>query len=78
MNDRFLAKFPIQRFEQPILGIVEVKAGYAPCVRYAGTLWRFKCEELDTPDVADQQLVKIIGRQGNSLIVELEAIDAQA
>lgn len=72
---------PIEWFRKPVPAILAIETGYPPLVRYAGTLWRFRCAGVDPHHLphplTDGQLIKIVGRQGNTLFIELETSDDQ-
>ena len=66
---------PIKRFSQPIIATVEVEEGFLPRIRYNGTTWKFRCQKSSAVAFSNGQEVKVVGRQGICLLVELEAIN---
>lgn len=66
---------PIKRFAQPVIAAVEVEEGFLPRIRYNGTTWKFRCPKSGAVALTHGQEVKVVGRQGICLLVELEAID---
>jgi len=55
----------------PVTGSVEIHDRYPPRIKYAGTLWRFRICGNSTTPLTHRQLVTIVGRQGNSLLIKI-------
>lgn len=55
------------------LATMDVRQGSPPLVKFAGTFWRFRVYGAKPSTFVDGQMVKILGRQGNCLLIELEA-----
>jgi hypothetical protein len=70
--ERLFAPAPPRLFSSPILGTMGVKEGSPPLVKFAGTLWRFRVCRAELHTFVDGQVVKILGRQGNRLLIEPE------
>lgn len=56
----------------PISATMDVQPGSPPLVKFAGTFWRFRVRGSEPSTFIDGQVVKIVGRQGNCLLIELE------
>jgi hypothetical protein len=61
----------------PIQATIDVGDGCSPLVKFAGTFWRFKLCGLLPSTFVDGQPVKILGIQGNCLLIEMEACDGK-
>lgn len=71
-HDRRFANFPIRMFPTPTSGRMDVRQGFPPLVKFAGTFWHFRVHGRRPSTFIDGQRVKILGRQGNCLLIELE------
>ncbi|NJR59415.1 MAG: hypothetical protein HC769_11520 [Cyanobacteria bacterium CRU_2_1] len=63
---------PLRLLPTPILARMDVPPGSPPLVKFAGTFWRFRVYGSEPCTFVDGQMVKILGRQGNCLLIELE------
>jgi hypothetical protein len=71
-QDTFFSAPPVHQFETPVPASIEIEAGYTPMVRYSGSLWRFKYDGLYSRCWTNKQIVQIIGRQGNTLLIKVQ------
>lgn len=63
---------PCILFSTSSLAKMDVQQGFPPLVKFAGTFWRFRVYEPKPCKFVDGQIVKIVGRQGNRLLIKPE------
>lgn len=74
-DSRFLRRHSSRMLEVPVSASLEVGDGHSPLVRFAGTFWRFKIYGFCPSTFVNGQSVKILGIQGNRLLIEMEKCD---
>lgn len=62
---------PCILFPTPSLAEMDVQQGSPPLVKFVGTFWRFRVYDPKPCKFVDGQMVKVVGRQGNRLLIEL-------
>ncbi|MBE9178505.1 hypothetical protein IQ268_08020 [Oculatella sp. LEGE 06141] len=65
-------ELPLKLFSTPCLAIMDVQQGSPLMVKFAGTYWHFQFYGAEPTPLVDGQRVKVLGRQGNCLLIELE------
>lgn len=63
---------PLKLFSTPATARMDVQQGDPCLVKFAGTFWRFRVNGSRPCKFVDGQAVKVVGRQGNHLLIELE------
>jgi hypothetical protein len=72
VNEMRFSALALKLFSTPCRGSMKVQQGASPLVKFAGTLWRFRVYGSQSFRFVDGQMVKILGRQGNCLLIEPE------
>jgi membrane protein implicated in regulation of membrane protease activity len=76
LDSRLLVEHSSRILSVPVQATLDVGDGHSPLVKFAGTFWRFKLCGLRPSTFEDGQSVRILGIQGNCLLIELEECDA--
>lgn len=70
-HEPYFTPAPPKMLDIPVTGSVEICDRYPPRIKYAGTLWRFRILGAAPTPLTHRQLVTIVGRQGNSLLIKI-------
>jgi hypothetical protein len=70
-RDSLFVNPPVRWFDHPVPGTIEF-ASHTLMVSYSGSWWRVRWHGLQVPNLVAGQVVHIVGRQGNHLLIRLE------